>query len=98
MKEGEDDEDITANDTSPVSTPSLLPHDTSHIPLAGPITHARARARQLNNQVSSLLSSCTSCLDCGDTCTFGLLRNHGEDRTGKGFAHAGFGLQHSTNL
>jgi hypothetical protein len=39
--------------TNVASTPSLLLQDTSHIPLAGPITHARAR--QLN-QVSSLLS------------------------------------------
>ena len=90
------DEDIPINDTSPTSTPSLPPQDTFHIPLASPITHARAR--QLNNQVSSLMSSCTSCLDCGDTCTFGLLRNHGEDRTEKGFTQAGFGLQHNTNL
>ena len=83
MQEGKDDEDIPTNDTSPVSTRSLPPQDISHIPIAGPIT--RAHARQLNNQVSSLLSSCTSCLDCGDTSTFGLLRNHGEERTGKGF-------------
>jgi hypothetical protein len=62
MQEGEDDEDIPTNDTPPTSTLSLPRQDTSHIPLAGPIT----RARQLNNQVSSLLSSCTPCLDCGD--------------------------------
>jgi len=80
MQQGEDDEDITANDTS---TPS-------------PIT--RARARLLNHQVSSLLSSCSSYLDCGDPCTLVLLRNHGEDRKGKGFTQAGFGLQHNTNL
>jgi hypothetical protein len=53
MQEGKDDDDIPANDTSPTST-SSLPQQHS-IPLASPIT--RARARQLNNQVSSLLSS-----------------------------------------
>jgi hypothetical protein len=94
MQEGEDDEDIPANDTSPTSTSSLPQQDS--IPLAGPITHARAR--QLNNQVSSLLSSYTPCLDCGNTCTIGLLRNHGEERLGKGFGSAGFGLQHNTNF
>ena len=96
MQEGEDDEDIPTNDTSPVSTTSLPPQDRSHIPIAGPIT--RARAHQLNNQVSSLLSSYTPYLDCGDTCIIGLLRNHGEERTGKGLVQAGFGLQHNTNL
>jgi hypothetical protein len=83
MQEGEDDEDIPTNDTSPTSTSSLPQQDTSHIPFAGPIT--RARAHQLNNQVSSLLSSCKPCIDCGDTCTVGLLRNHGEEQLGKGF-------------
>jgi hypothetical protein len=87
MQEGEDDEDITTNDTS---TPAQ-----DHV-IAGPIT--RARARQLNNQVSSLLSSCSSYLDCGDTCTLVLIRNHGQDRKGEGLAQAGFGLQKSTIL
>jgi hypothetical protein len=86
MQEGEDDEDITANDTS---TPSPLV-------IAGPITHAHAR--QLNHQVSSLLSSCSSYLDCGDPCTLVLLRNEGEDREGKGLARVGFGLQKSIDL
>ena len=80
------DEDITANDTSTPSPPTI----------AGPIT--RAHAHLLNHQVSSLLSSCSSYLDCGDPCTLVLLRNHGEDRKGKGFTQAGFGLQHNTNL
>jgi hypothetical protein len=57
-----------------------------------------ACARQLNNQVTSLLSSCTPCLDCGDTCTIGLLSNHGEEQLGKGFSSARFGLQHNTNF
>ena len=86
MQEGEDDEDITANDTSTPSPPVI----------AGPIT--RARARQLNHQVSSLLSSCSSYLDCGDPCTLVLLRNQGEDREGKGLAQAGFGLQKNNDL
>ena len=62
MQEGEDDEDINAIDTS---TPALTP--TSTIP-PGPII--RARARQLNHQVSSLLSFGPSYLDNGDMCTF----------------------------
>jgi hypothetical protein len=90
------DENIPTNDTSSTSTSSLPQQDTSHIPLAGPIT--RARACQLNNQVNSLLSSCTPCLDCGDTCIVGLLMNHGEEQLGKGFVSAGFGLQHNTNF
>jgi hypothetical protein len=48
--------------------------------------------------VITLLSSCPSYLDHGDPCTFVLLRNQGEDRKGKGFEHAGFGLQKNTNL
>jgi hypothetical protein len=94
MQEGENDEDIPANDTSPTSTSSLPQQDS--IPLVRPITHARAR--QLNNQVSSFLSSYTPCLDCRDTCTIGLLRNHGEEQVGEGFGSAEFGLQHSTNF
>jgi hypothetical protein len=66
MQEGEDDEDINTNDAS---TPTP-------VPIAGPLT--RARARKLN-QVSSLLSSCPSCLYLGDTCTLVLIRNQGED-------------------
>jgi hypothetical protein len=45
MQEGEDDEDITTSDTS---------KPTQNRVIADPIT--RARARQLNEQVSSLLS------------------------------------------
>jgi hypothetical protein len=87
MQEGEDDEDITTNDTSSPTQDRVI---------AGLIT--RARARQLNNQVSSLLSSCSSYLDCGDTCTLVLIRNHGQDRKGEGLAQAGFGLQKSIIL
>jgi hypothetical protein len=63
VPEGPGDEDITTSDTS---TP------TQNRVIAGPIT--RARACQLNQQVSSLLSSCSSYLDCGDTCTLLLIR------------------------
>ena len=80
------DEDIHTTDTSiPIQ-----------VPISGPIT--RARARQLNHQVITLLSACPSYLDHGDPCTLVLLRNQGEDRKGKGFEHAGFGLQKNTNL
>ena len=87
----ETDEDIHTTDTSmPIQ-----------VPISGPITSGpitRARARQLNHQVITLLSSCPSYLDHGDPCTLVLLRNQGEDRKGKGFEHAGFGLQKNTNL
>jgi hypothetical protein len=91
MQEGENDEDIHTTDTSmPIQVPSSGPITS------GPIT--RARARQLNHQVITLLSACPSYLDHGDPCTLVLLRNQGEDRKGKGFEHAGFGLQKNTNL
>jgi hypothetical protein len=71
MQEGENDEDIHTTDTSmPIQVPN-----------SGRIT--RARARQLNHQVITLLSSCPSYLDHGDPCTLVLLRNQGEDRKGK---------------
>jgi hypothetical protein len=66
------DEDITTND---ISTPT--PISTSPTPL-GPIT--RAHARRLTHQVSSDLSSGSSYLDNGDTCTLVLLRNNGLDQ------------------
>jgi len=81
------DEDINTGDASMPPTP---------VPIAGPLTHARAC--QLNHQVSSFLSSCPSCLDLGNTGTFVLIRNQGEDRKGQGLTLAGFGLQQSTNL
>ena len=71
-----DDEDINTDHTSTPSTSTPTP--------TGPIS--RARARKLNHQVSSFLSSCPSCLDLGDTCTLVLIRNQGEDRKGKGLA------------
>jgi hypothetical protein len=87
MQEGEDDEDITTNDTS-----KPTPASTSLTPL-GPIT--RARAHRLTHQVSSLLSSGASYLDNGDTCTLVLLRNNGWDQKGRGIAQAGLGLPYS---
>ena len=85
MQEGEDDEDINTNDTSTPAPPPL-----------GPIT--RARARQLNHQVSSFLISCPLYLYNGNTRTLVLLRDDGEDKKGSGFAWTGFGQQDSTNL
>jgi hypothetical protein len=84
------DEDIATNDTS---TPT--PVSTSTAPLC-PIT--RARARRLTHQVSSLLSSGSSYLENGDTCTLILLRNNGLDQKGRGIAQAGFGLQDTQDL
>jgi hypothetical protein len=66
------------------------------VPISGPIT--RVRVRQLNHHVSTLLSSCLSYLDNEDSCTLVLLRNQGEDKKGKGFEQARFGLQKNTNL
>jgi hypothetical protein len=69
------DEDIHTTDTSmPIQ-----------VPISGPITSGpiiRARARQLNHQVITLLNACPSYLDHGDPCTLVLLRNQGEDRKG----------------
>jgi hypothetical protein len=87
MQDWEDDEDINTGDASTLPTP---------VPIAGPLT--RARAHQINHQVSSFLSSCPSCLDLGNTCTFVLIRNQGEDRKGQGLMLAGFRLQQSANL
>ncbi len=80
------DEDINTINTS---TSPQVQHD-------GPITHARAR--QLNYQVSSFLSSYSFSLYPGDACTRVLLRNNGEDSKGRGFARGGFGLQGSANF
>ena len=85
--------DLSLNDEDIHTTDASIP---IQVPISGPIT--RARARQLNHQVITLLSSCPSYLDHGDPCTLVLLRNQGEDRKGKGFEHAGFGLQKNTNL
>ena len=71
----EHDEDINTID---ISAPTPV----------GPLTHARAR--QLNLQVSSVLNSFQSYLDNGDTCTFVLLRNNGQDQQGKVQLHSEF--------
>ena len=76
LQEGEDDEDISPMLTS--DTPSVVTH--------GPLT--RARARQLNQQVSSFLSS--SLYTCEDSMLpnvsidYILLRNLGEEHEGHG--------------
>jgi hypothetical protein len=88
MQEREDDEDINTSDTYPTSTSDTYPTSSSTQPIAGPLI--RARARQLNLQVSSALNSCQSYLDNGDTCTFVLLRNNGQDQQGKVQLHSEF--------
>jgi hypothetical protein len=76
MQEGEDDVDINTSDTS-TSTPT-------HNQISVPIT--QARARQLNNQVSSFLASYSSYLDNGNVCSVLLLRNDGREGNGVAFA------------
>ena len=79
-------EDINITDTS----------TSTCMQITGPIT--RARARKLNDHVSSFLSLCSAHLDHGHTRVLMLLRNNGEDQYGKGFAQTGFGLQNNANL
>jgi hypothetical protein len=86
MQEGEDDVDINTIDTS---TPT-------HNQIFGPIT--RARARQLNNQVSLFLASYSSYLHNGNMYSVLLLRNDGQERNGVAFAPATFGFQNSSSL
>src|SRR6266542_2547286 len=72
FKKGGDDEDITPMDT----------HNTPQVDIAGPIT--RARARQLNKQVSSFL--CNSFNDFKDRLLPNdviVLRNYREDPFGR---------------
>jgi hypothetical protein len=85
MQEGEDDVDINTNDTS---TPT-------HNQISVPIT--RARARQLNNQVSWFLTSYSFYLDNGNMCSILLLRNDRQERNGVAFAPATFGFQNSSS-
>jgi hypothetical protein len=61
------DVDINTSDTS---TPT-------HNQISDPII--RARAHQLNNQVSSFLASYSSYLDNGNMCSILLLRNDGQE-------------------
>jgi hypothetical protein len=80
------DVDINTSDTS---TPT-------HNQISGPIT--RARARQLNNQVSSFLASYPSYLDNGNMCSILLLRNDGQERNRVAFVSAAFRFQNSSSL
>jgi hypothetical protein len=86
MQEGEDDVDINTSDTS---TPG-------HNQISGPIT--RARARQLNNQVSSFLASYSSYLDSGKMCSILLLRNDGQEQNGVAFTSVTFRFQNKISL
>jgi hypothetical protein len=80
------DVDINTSDTS---TPT-------HNQISGPIT--RARARQLNNQVSSFLASYSSYLDNRNMFSVLLLRNDGQERNWVAFAPMTFGFQNSSSL
>jgi hypothetical protein len=75
--------------TSDTSTPT-------HNQISGPITWARAR--QLNNQVSSLLASYSSYLDNENMCSILLLRNNGQEPKGVVFAPVTFGFRNSSSL
>jgi hypothetical protein len=86
IQEGEDDVDINTSDTS---TPT-------HNQISSLIT--RFHARQLNNQVSSFLSSYSSYLDIGNMCSISLLRNDGQERNGIAFAPVTFKFQNSSRL
>jgi hypothetical protein len=77
----------------------INPSDTStptHNHISGPIT--QARAHQLNNQVSSFLTSYLSYLDNGNMCSVLLLRNDGQERIRVAFAPVTFGFQNSSSL
>jgi hypothetical protein len=93
-------------DTRQESKPSINPSDV-HIntndkstptrnQILGPIT--QARARQLNNQVSSFLASYSSYLDNGNMCSILLLRNDRREGNRVTFAPATFGFQNSSRL
>jgi hypothetical protein len=74
------DVDINTSDTT---TPT-------HNQISDPIT--RACARQLNNQVSSFLTSYSSYLDNENVYSILLLRNDGQEQNGVAFAPATFGF------
>jgi hypothetical protein len=80
MQEGEDDVDINTSDTS-------IP---THNQIFGQITWARAC--QLNNQLSSFLTSYSSYLDNGNVHSLLLLRNDGQEENRVAFAPATFGF------
>jgi hypothetical protein len=73
--------DINTSDTS-------IP---THNQISGLVT--RARAHQLNNQVSSFLASYSSYLDNGNVYSVLLLRNDGQERNGVAFAPVTFRLK-----
>jgi hypothetical protein len=76
------------------STPVIHPH--RHNQISDPIT--RARACQLNNQVSSFLASYSSYLNNGNMCSVLLLRNDEQEWNRVAFAPAAFGFQNSSSL
>jgi hypothetical protein len=82
----QNDVDINTNNTS----------TTTHNQISGLIT--RARARQLNNQVSSFLASYSSYLDNGNMCFVLLLSNDGQEGNGAAFAMVTFGFRNSSSL
>jgi hypothetical protein len=86
MQEREEDVDINTTNTS---TPTQNQ-------ISGLIT--RARARQLNNQVSSFLASYSSNLDNGDVHSVLLLRNDRQEGNRVAFTPATFGFQNSSNV
>jgi hypothetical protein len=86
IQEGEDDVDIKTSDTS---TPT-------HNEISSPIT--RARARQLNNQVSTFLASYSSYFDNGNMCSVLLLRNGRQEGNEVAFTPVTFGFQNNSSL
>jgi hypothetical protein len=80
------DVDINTSDTS---TPT-------NNQISGLITWARAR--QLNNQVSSFLASYSSYLDNRNMCSILLLRNSGQEGNRVAFAPVTFGFKNSSSL
>jgi hypothetical protein len=60
--------------------------------------NTRARASQLNNQVSSFLACYSSYLHNGNMCCVLLLRNDGQERNGVAFAPVTFGFRNSSSL
>jgi hypothetical protein len=89
MQEGKDDVDDVDIYTSDTST-------HTHNQISGLIT--QARARQLNNQVSSFLASYSSYLDNGNMCSVLLCRNDGQEKNRAAFAPATFRFQNSSSL
>jgi hypothetical protein len=72
------------------STPTPMIHPPTHNQISSPIP--RARARQLNNQVSSFLASYSSHSDNENMCSILLLRNNRSERNGVAVASATLGF------